>query len=212
MAAGVGVAAYSAPIVSTVPAYAQAGLVSFYTQSSDICFGFSPNHQDDIGDWHIPASVAGVFAAGIYSNHANAPSTATITVGIVVGGISRTLVLGGNFNNWDGTTSGNYNVNGWNGGGIRFDLQDSRCEFLIIGWYTGTGSAAQNCNISVGAVSLMQSSFSPIDNGGVNPGTAPANNVPNPWVGGLGNRYYHSGKPRKGTGFISGIRFRIRCR
>jgi hypothetical protein len=42
VAAGVGIAAYSAPVISTVSAYAQTGLGTQFVQSKFICFGFSP--------------------------------------------------------------------------------------------------------------------------------------------------------------------------
>jgi hypothetical protein len=220
VAAGVGIAAYSAPVISTVPAYAQTGLGTQFVQSGDICIGFSPNHQSSIGDWHVPADVANVFDSNFsgtdYSDHDNAPSTKStadpIRVQVFVGGIARELQFGGHFNNWSGTTNGEYTVDGWNGGGIFFNLLDSNCQMLIVGWYSSTTADATDCTETLdGGYTLMGSSNAPIHSGGVNPGTAPPNNVPNPFLGGTGPKYFHSGKPRKGTGWVGGVRFRIQC-
>lgn len=56
VAAGVGAVAYSAPVVSVVPAYAQATLVSYTVESTDICVWFSPNQNGtgalNYGRWH----------------------------------------------------------------------------------------------------------------------------------------------------------------
>jgi hypothetical protein len=156
-----------------------------------------------------------------YSDHDKAPSNTTIRVRIMVGGVWRELQLGGHFNNWSGTTDGQYTVNGWNGGGIFFNLLDSSCQMFIDGWYSSTANEIDGVpdaddtkcsDIDLdGGFTLMHSSNAPIHSGGVNPGVDPGFQVPNPFLGGSGPKYFHSGKPRKGTGWVGGVRFRIQC-
>ena len=224
VAAGVGAAVYASPIVSSVPAYATHGLSTWTVESGDICLGFSPNHEGDYGDWHIPDSVTDIFSSRhdfngtVFSgiNHAgDGPqnrSDKDIRVWVKVGATWRQVGVSGHFNNWGGASdTGNFGVVGWNGGGIRMRLFDPNCEMKIQGFFQGTDNDATNCTITANGV--MKSSFSPIDNGGVNPGTAPLDNVPNPWQGDATRIiYYHSGQPRKGGNWLSGVRFRIRCR
>ena len=218
VAAGVGAAVYASPIVSTVPAYATHGLSTWTVQSSDICFGFSPNHEGSYGDWHLPSAVANVFDPINWTNGTNHSGHGTqnrsdveIKVRVMVGGSFRRMSVSGHFNNWGGSSNPTeFDVVGWNGGGIRMRLLDPACEMVIQGWYSGTRSAAQNCTETMNR--SMRSSFSPIHSANINPGTAPANTVPNPWQGDPTRTiYYHSGQPRKGGTWVSGVRFRIRC-
>lgn len=51
VAAGIGVAAYSAPSISKVPVYATHGLSSWSEQSSAQCVWWSPNRNGGNGEW-----------------------------------------------------------------------------------------------------------------------------------------------------------------
>ena len=51
VAAGIGVAAYSAPSISRVPVYATHGLSSWSEQSSAQCVWWSPNRNGGDGEW-----------------------------------------------------------------------------------------------------------------------------------------------------------------
>jgi len=214
VAAGVVGAAYTAPIIARVPSYAAHGLTTNHVQSGLICYGFSPNHQSNIGDWHLPAAVANVFDPAFsgtdFSNHANAPSTANIRARVRVpagaGGTWREIQVSGHFNNWDGTTSGQYNVDGWNGGGIRITVVDSNCDILIQNWLRTTTTDATDCEATSSPAGLsMKPSDSPIN--GTDPGTSFT-------TGGYsfsGTKYFHSGEPRKNGQWVGGMRFRVRC-
>ena len=88
VAAGVGAAVYSAPVVSVVPAYGASTLVSFTVQSQVICVWFSPNQVGPgkgYGNWH-----------GVSLNQAG---TGFVSVN----------------NNWDGTSTPSYANTGTNG-------------------------------------------------------------------------------------------------
>lgn len=222
VAAGVGAAVYTAPIVSSVPAYATHGLSTWTTQSDVLCFWFSPNHQSNFGDWHLPSDkvITNVFNPIVggtnYGDHANTISSTTtrmeFRVPATAGGTWRELQVGGHPNNWGGTTADTFKVDGWNGGGMWLRLLDPNCEFLLIGLTDDKKAAVTASGCGTAAVLTgIGSSNSPIHSGNVNPGTNPGNTLPNPWQGdATQKRYYHTGKQRKGP--VPGVRFRIRCK
>ena len=214
VAVGVGAAVYTAPVVSPVPAYATHGLSSWTSQSDHLCFWFSPSHDNQRGDWHLPGALANVFnpvVGGVdYSNDANTRSTGLGGVAkslIRVGGSWRELHVAGHPNNWDGSTTGGYAGTGFFGGGMSVRLLDPNCEFLLIRFSSGKeeGLSTAACAGS-GSLTGFASRDTPI-----NQSSTPGDNLPNPWQGDATQvRYYHTGQPRKPP--VPGIVFRIRCR
>src|SRR5262245_54262355 len=104
VAAGVGVAVYNAPVISSIPAYAS--LSSISSNSGILCLGFSPNHESQ-GDWHLPTamvtavnpSVGFQVVQGSYHHGPLNGSQNIIKVQFYVGGQWREMWLTGHPNN-----------------------------------------------------------------------------------------------------------------
>jgi hypothetical protein len=242
VAAGVGAAVYSAPIVSTVPAYATHGLSTWSVQSDVLCLWFSPNHGD-YGDWHPGfSSVAGVYNNNGITSDAGTGAKPTFaspfTVYYTVGGVAREMRWGGHPNNlrttgpvsgvdqtmdtYTGTEVADPGT-GYQGGGMKIRLLDPNCEFLFL----GAKLAGDNSKTTpVGKCSDWGTDGSGLTSsaGGWNTGTgktsdapitpnAVLNPIPNPWQGDASRTvYFHTGQTRKEGGKPFSMFFRIRCR
>lgn len=212
VAAGVGVAAYSAPIVSSVPAYATHGLSTVTVTGNAYCIWFSPNHESLLGDWHTSGDGNGSAVPGFPGHGPATDSTALITFTVPVSGSvggNRTVEIQGNPNNSSFTVLGDFTSDGWNGGGVRIKLLDPTCEMQILGVSCKSKCKNDGSDPEPPASWGSGSSFSAID------GSAPGGIGSTKFQGDASRSvYYHSGRPdhdgvKKRCKL--GIWFRINC-
>jgi hypothetical protein len=205
---GVGIAAYSAPVVSRVPAYAVHGLSSFTRVSSSTeCLWFSPNHDSGRGDWHVDTGG---------KDDTEYVTTAPFNYIVPMdSGSDVTVTFEGNPNNKD------VSAYGWGGGGVSITLADGDCEFIVMSTACNSKCGTNDLADAVSSTWAAGSSKLPITSGppNGNVGTAAAQAGQEArWQGGQ-TVYYHTG----GIDTVPGskgpndrckanIRFQIRCR
>lgn len=209
-AAGVAGAAWAAPVVRSVPAFATAPvspapgggpLPGPVTAVSAVqCVWFSPN-QATFGQWHFGTATG---AGTCYP-----PS---IEVGVVVNGVTRYVRFAGIPDDWIGTTTTPCTSNGstvpnyaftngttpWSGGGVHISMLSAGCDIKVFGTYGGvtlgtycnSGCDETNDAGQVPANWSQGSSTTPIGSP-ITPGTQPTGNVGN---GVFTSAYYHSGQ------------------
>jgi len=238
---GVGVAVYSTPIVSVVPAYATHGIVSHNFVSDSFCISFSPNHgkggfPSKTGDWHDEndsedqdANVIG--EVGSFPSEQDTSTSLAFTFSVPVNGTQRFFEWGaepggstmqgearGNPNNsaWDDVAA--YTNNGWDGGGVRIKLLDPNCEMEI---------QALGCNYKCkdsftgaapwGEGSSTEAIFDSGDAGGGSPpnGNVGVTNSGLTFLPGGTTAYYHSGRRDHDDGKDKrckmAFKFRVNC-
>lgn len=235
VAAGVAGAVYAAPMVNSVPAYATHGLSSYTFTSSTLCFGFSPNHQDTRGDYHIaglsapgnagtdkPTLVAdgGTLTdsnypvGGIGSSFDHNPDCRSwvnlttrnqIKVKYTLNGKVRTLTIGGNIHAL-GADKKKAASAGYTGGGMSIRLDDALCEIQFFGLRADDITPGPlDCEESNYSLTDVISHTSPIDSALKPAGWKPFDT----WYQGGQTVYYHSGAIWGSR--IKGFNFRIRC-
>jgi len=209
-AAAAGAVVYAVPMVSSIPAYAAAGLSSFHYESGTCCVWFSPNQNTNKGKWH--ANIASGAEGGIQATTDSA-GTQTMTVQVKVNGVNRGVKFDGNPNNpgseGKGTASDSYF---YDGGGVAITSLDSNCEVLIeaVACHQQSSTCSSTNDNAAPTPWSQGSSDNPI---GLT-GTATAPGVCTGGYHFTGTVYYHTG--RTGGGDSNRCRatllFKVRCK